>query len=230
MKVAIVQTPGSNCDQDALYALRDALGLETEYVWHRADSLRGFDAALIPGGFTYGDYLRGGAIASRAPIVEEVTRFAKEGKPVLGICNGFQILTEAGLLPGVLVRNVDQRFLCKDVFLAAVNTSSIWTSGCDGPLRIPIAHNEGRFVADERTLDELLDTDCIAFRYCTSTGEVSPEAAPNGSTDNIAGILNREGNVLGMMPHPERAANPLLGSTDGLKILRAFTLSLAAAL
>lgn len=219
MKVAVIQTPGSNCDQDAYYALREHLGVSAEYVWHRASSLKGYDAVIIPGGFTYGDYLRGGAIAALSPIIREVARFAGEGGPVLGICNGFQILTEARLLPGALVRNSGQRFLCKEVFLKVVNRSSFWTAGCEGVLRLPIAHNEGRYVADEETLKELEAHGQIALVYCDESGAVTDSANPNGSMGNIAGVTNRRGNVLGMMPHPERAVSEVLGGTDGRFIL-----------
>ncbi len=219
MKVAVIQTPGSNCDQDAYYALTEHLGISAEYVWHREVSLKGYDAVIIPGGFTYGDYLRGGAIAALSPIIQEVARFAEGGGPVLGICNGFQILTEAHLLPGALVRNAGQRFLCKDVFLKAVNRDSFWTAGCDGVVRLPIAHNEGRYVADEETLREMEEGGQIAFVYCDAGGAVTEEANPNGSLRNIAGVTNRRGNVLGLMPHPERAVSEVLGGTDGRRIL-----------
>src|SRR5438552_3770492 len=157
MRIAVIQTPGSNCDQDAFHALKDQLGLDAQYVWHRTTSLSGFDAVVIPGGFTYGDYLRGGAIAAQSPILDEVRRFATEGRPVLGICNGFQILTEAGILPGALVRNAEMRFVCKNVLIKAVGHGSFWTSRCEGPLTIPIAHNGGRYIADEGTVKRLED-------------------------------------------------------------------------
>jgi phosphoribosylformylglycinamidine synthase len=219
LKVAVVRTPGSNCDQDAFHTLRDVIGVETDYVWHRDSSLEGFDAVVIPGGFTYGDYLRGGAIASLSPIVSEVKRFAEEGKPVIGICNGFQILTESGILPGALVRNEGRRFLCQEVFLKAENTESWWTRGIDRPLSIHIAHNEGRYIADDDTLKQLQDNNRIAFVYCEPDGSVLPTSAPNGSTLGIAGILNAKGNVLGMMPHPERGSSEILGNVDGRAIL-----------
>ena len=219
MKVAVVRTPGSNCDQDALHTLRDTIGLPTEYVWHRDSSLDGFEAVVIPGGFTYGDYLRGGAIAALSPIVAEVKRFADEGKPVIGICNGFQILTEAGILPGALVRNEGRRFLSREVHLKAINTDSWWTRGINRPLQIHIAHNEGRYIADDDTLDMLEAENRIAFTYCEADGSVLATSAPNGSTKGIAGILNSRGNVLGMMPHPERGASEILGNIDGRAIL-----------
>lgn len=219
MRIAIIQTPGSNCDQDAFHALNDRLGFAANYVWHKETSLQGFDAVVVPGGFTYGDYLRGGAIASRSPIVSEVVRFANEGRPVIGICNGFQILTEAGVLPGALVRNAGMKFICKKVYIKPVNKTSLWTSGIDNVLRVPIAHNEGRYIADDETVAMLRDEDRIAFAYCGSDGQVSGEYNPNGAMENIAGILNEKGNVLGMMPHPERACAQILGGIDGKSIL-----------
>lgn len=221
MKVAVIRFPGANCDQDALYALRDFLGVDAEYVWYEESSLAGFDAAILPGGFSYGDYLRCGAIAARAPVMDEVRRFAREARPVLGICNGFQVLCEAGLLPGALLPNAGQKFVCKPVHLKAVNRTSLWTSNLDRVLTVPIAHGEGRYVADEQTLRRLEREDRIAFVYCGPKGERSPEWNPNGSVDDIAGVLNERGNVLGMMPHPERAVDPLLGSVDGRAILEA---------
>ena len=219
MNVAVVRTPGSNCDQDALHTLRDVIGVQAEYVWHRESSLEGFEAVVIPGGFTYGDYLRGGAIAALSPIVAEVKRFADEGKPVIGICNGFQILTEAGILPGALVRNEGRRFLSREVYLKAMNTDSWWTRGIERPLKIHIAHNEGRYIADDDTLAMLAAENRIAFLYCEADGSVLPTSAPNGSSKGIAGVLNQKGNVLGMMPHPERGAAEILGNIDGRAIL-----------
>jgi len=219
LRVAVLQSPGSNCDQDAYHALRDHLGFDAEYVWHRETSLEGYEGVVIPGGFTYGDYLRGGAIAALSPVIEEVKRFAVEGRPVIGICNGFQILTEAEILPGALVRNAGRRFLCKDANIKAVNRTSPWTAKCDCILSIPIAHNEGRYIAEEETIERLEGEGRVAFVYCTPEGEVNPEAAPSGSSHNIAGILNERGNVLGMMPHPERAISKLLGGSDGRIIL-----------
>lgn len=216
MNVAVLRFPGSNCDQDALFSLRDDLGLKADYVWHQDTSLAGYDAVFLPGGFSYGDYLRCGAMASRAPIMAEVARFAKEGKPVIGACNGFQVLCEAGLLPGALMLNEGQKFVCETVTLEAVNRTSPWTRGVDRPIHIPIAHGEGRYVCDDEGLRRLQDHDQIAFRY---VGE-----NPNGSVDNIAGVLNEGGNVLGLMPHPERATKAILGGTDGHLILRALTL------
>ncbi|CAN5404275.1 phosphoribosylformylglycinamidine synthase subunit PurQ [soil metagenome] len=211
MKVAVLRFPGSNCDQDAYHALKDDLGLDAEYVWHETASLEGFDAVFVPGGFSYGDYLRCGAMASQSPVMSEVKRMAEEGAPVIGACNGFQILCEAGLLPGALVRNEEQKFLCQDVELVVENRDSLWTRHVDRPLRIPIAHGEGRYVADKATLDQLDKEGRVAFRYKDN---------PNGSAGGIAGVLNQKGNVLGLMPHPERATRAVLGNTDGLWILK----------
>lgn len=224
MRVAVIRFPGSNCDQDALGALRDDVGVSAEYVWHESDSLTGFDAVFIPGGFSYGDYLRCGAMAARARVMSEVRRFVEEGKPVIGACNGFQILCEAGMLPGALLLNENQRFLCQDVFLRAENRDSLWTCGVDQVLRIPIAHGEGRFVCDSETLKRLEGEGSLAFRYCSPEGVVGEEFNHNGSTSSIAGILNKRGNVLGLMPHPERATNRILGSSDGLLILNSLRL------
>jgi phosphoribosylformylglycinamidine synthase len=221
LKVAVVRFPGANCDQDALWSLRDDLGLSAEYVWHEDTSLAGFDAVILPGGFTYGDYLRCGAIAARAPIMAEVARFAQEGRFVIGVCNGFQVLCEAGLLPGALLLNQNQKFLCQDVYLRAENRTSPWTESVDHILRIPIAHGEGRYVCDDLTLARLASEDRIAFRYVDAEGRQTEESNPNGSVDSIAGVLNDAGNVLGMMPHPERATRKLLGSDDGRQILAA---------
>lgn len=224
MKVAIVRFPGANCDQDAYHALRDDLGIQSEYVWHEDHSLAGFDGVFLPGGFSYGDYLRCGAMAARAPVMDEVAKFAADGRPVIGACNGFQILCEAGILPGALLLNENQKFVCKDVYLKAVNRRSLWTGGVDKTLRIPVAHGEGRYVCDEETLRRLKDNDQIAFRYVGPHGEPDPDHNINGSVDDIAGVLNEKGNVLGMMPHPERATRELIGSCDGLQILKALTL------
>lgn len=223
MRVAVVRFPGSNCDQDALFALREDVGVEADYVWHGDSSLKGFDAVFIPGGFTYGDYLRCGAIASRSPILGAVAEFAKSGGPVIGVCNGFQILCEAGLLPGALLRNEEQLFVCAPVHLRAENHKSLWTRGIDRILEIPIAHGEGRYVCDGPTLRRLHDEDRVAFRYVGPAGDRDSTFNPNGSTDDIAGVLSAKGNVLGMMPHPERATRETLGLTDGRLILQALT-------
>lgn len=215
MKVAVLQFPGSNCDQDALKALREDVGVDADYVWHNDGSLNGFDAVFVPGGFSYGDYLRCGAMASRSAIMQETIRFAKEGRPVIGACNGFQILTESGLLPGALLKNERQKFICKDVMLEAVNRTSIWTAAVDRTISLPIAHGEGRYVIDADGLKRIQDQEQIAFRYVSN---------PNGSVDDIAGVVNEAGNVLGLMPHPERATKELLGGNDGLLILKALSL------
>ena len=222
MKVAVIRFPGSNCDQDALHAVRDDIGMPTEYVWHEDTSLAGFDAIFVPGGFSYGDYLRCGAMASRAPVMDEVRRFVKEGRPVIGVCNGFQILCEAGLLPGALLLNESRKFACKYIHLQAVNRSSVWTAGVSRILKLPIAHGEGKYIADPDVLKALQDQDRIAFRYVSAEGVRGSAFNPNGSMDDVAGILNEKGNVLGMMPHPERATNPALGPIDGRLILQAF--------
>jgi phosphoribosylformylglycinamidine synthase len=224
VKVAVLQFPGSNCDQDALKSLREDIGVSAEYVWHDEPSLAGYDAVFVPGGFTYGDYLRCGAIASQSPIVKEAIRFANEGRPVIGVCNGFQILAEAGLLPGALTRNINQKFICKDVFLRAETKRSIWTSDVNQIIRIPIAHGEGRYIIDADGLKSIEDNEQIAFRYVNAHGDLDEQANPNGSVSSIAGVINKAGNVLGMMPHPERATKELLGGIDGLTIMRAFSL------
>lgn len=224
MKVAVIRFPGSNCDQDGFHTLNDTLGIRAGYVWHEDTSLSGYDAVFVPGGFSYGDYLRCGAIAARAPIMSEVKRLADGGYPVIGVCNGFQVLCEAGILPGALLLNERQKFLCVDVHLRAETKRSVWTSGVDHILRIPIAHGEGRYICDEGTLKELEDTASIAFRYCEADGSLSSASNPNGSMDAIAGVLNLRGNVLGMMPHPERASSAKLGSSDGATILKSLSL------
>ena len=226
MRFGVVIFPGSNCEQDVIHACR-YLGFEAEYVWHGDTSLSGFDAVFIPGGFTYGDYLRCGAIASRSPIMGAVREFAASGGPVIGVCNGFQILCEAGLLPGALLRNEDQKFECKPVFLQAVNRTSLWTRDVDRVLEIPIAHGEGRYVCDGPTLRRLQEGDLVAFRYVGPHGERAAGFNPNGSTDDIAGVVNEKGNVLGLMPHPERATREVLGLTDGRQILKALSLVVA---
>lgn len=220
MKFAVIRFPGSNCDQDCHFALEAFEGASADYVWHKDSSLSGFDAVVVPGGFSYGDYLRCGAIARFSPIMAAVKEFAANGGPVIGICNGFQILCESGLLPGALVRNRDLHFLCEHVYLRVENASTRFTRAlAEGDvLRVPIAHGEGCYFADDATIEELEKENRILLRYCTAAGEVTPEANPNGSRHNIAGICNETGNVFGLMPHPERACDPLLGSVDGRAI------------
>ncbi len=214
MKIAVIVFPGSNCDIDLYEALKTVCGADVDYVDHQQTSLAGYDAVMLPGGFSYGDYLRAGAIARFANIMPEVKRLADEGKPVFGTCNGFQILTEAGLLPGALKKNDSQNFVCKTTPLEVVNNQTIFTSQYQEHERInlPIAHADGSYFADQATLDELETNHQVVFRYA--------EENPNGSLNNIAGICNRAGNVLGMMPHPERAVEEILGNTDGLRVFK----------
>ena len=222
MKFAVIQFPGSNCDQDCLAALRNLPGAEADYVWHKETSLEGFDAIVIPGGFSYGDYLRCGAIARFSPIMQAVVERARAGMLVIGVCNGFQILCEAGLLPGALVRNRSLRFVCAMTTTRVEAGSSPFTLGLtEGTLlRLPVAHGEGCFFAEATTLRELNDNRQIILRYADATGAIVPSANPNGSLENIAGICNRERNVFGLMPHPDRACDERLGSADGAKIFR----------
>jgi phosphoribosylformylglycinamidine synthase len=217
MNFAVLQFPASNCDQDALHVVRDVLKQQGRLVWHKEDSLAGFDAVIIPGGFSYGDYLRTGAIARFSPIMGAVQKFAAEGKPVLGVCNGFQILCEAGLLPGALVRNRSLQFRCEHVFLKTVNTKTPFTNRIpDGKiLRAPIAHGEGCYFADEPTLDRLGKNGQILWQYVNARGDATEQSNPNGSLSNIAGICNEARNVAGLMPHPERACETILGGDDG---------------
>jgi phosphoribosylformylglycinamidine synthase len=220
MKFGIVTFPGSNCDQDMVYVLQDILGKKVEQLWHKDTHLKGVDMIILPGGFSYGDYLRSGAIAKFSPIMEEVIKHANNGGYVMGICNGFQILTESGLLEGALLHNNTQRFICKNIFLKPVSKSAAITKDLTENIayKIPIAHGEGRFHALEETIKSLQDNDQILFQYCDTDGKVTEEANPNGSLLNIAGITNKSKNVFGMMPHPERAADVLLGNTDGMSI------------
>jgi len=223
MKFGIVVFPGSNCDHDAYFALKHNLGFETQFLWHKDTNIPSdIKCIVLPGGFSYGDYLRTGAIARFSPIMKEVVRFANNGGLVIGICNGFQILTESGLLPGALLKNTSLRFICSDVFLKTLNTNTPFTSLIekDRILKIPIAHFEGNYFADDDTLKELEDNGQIVFQYSTPDGEVTQEANPNGSLKNIAGITNKDKNVLGMMPHPERYCDPILGGIDGSLIFK----------
>jgi len=223
MRFAVIQFPGSNCDQDCLAALNSIAGLRAEYVWHKETmSLAGFDAIVLPGGFSYGDYLRCGAIARFSPIMPSVVKEARSGKLVIGICNGFQILCEIGLLPGALVRNRSLHFVCEMLTTRVEVADSPFTHGCAHGtlLRLPIAHGEGCFFADDATLRELNERRQVILRYVTADGRVDPSANPNGSIENIAGICNREGNVFGLMPHPDRACEMRLGSVDGARIFQ----------
>lgn len=217
MKFGVVIFPGSNCDQDLIHVVRDIMGQPCEPLWHKDHSLRGCDFILLPGGFSYGDYLRSGAIARFSPIMQEVIEFADKGGFVFGICNGFQILTESRLLPGALLHNRNHQFICKNVNLRCETDESFITSKLKvgQRLTIPIAHGEGRFHCDDETLASLQENRQILFRYCDEQGEVTDAANPNGALDNIAGICNKGRNVFGMMPHPERCSSPLLGNTDG---------------
>jgi len=222
MRFAVVVFPGTWSDHDCQYVLRGVLGQEADLVWHRQTDLSRYDCVVLPGGFSYGDYLRTGAIARFSPVMEAVARHAEGGRPVIGICNGFQVLCEAGLLSGALLRNDSLQFRCQDVHLRVENVSSTFTNLCrtGQVLRLTIAHGEGRYYADEATLDELEANGQVAFRYCSPDGEATAAANPNGSLRNIAGIVNRGGNVLGLMPHPERASEPLMGGGDGLVLWR----------
>ncbi len=230
MKIGVVTFPGSNCDYDCYKAARSVLDAETVYLWHRTHDLQGVDAVFLPGGFSYGDYLRAGSIAALSPIMREVKAFAEGGGPVIGICNGFQILCEAGMLPGALIRNQTLKFSSKPVHLLVEWSVPPFTSDyAEGQvLRVPIAHGEGCYVANDETIDHLERDGRVIFRYCDAAGRVTDEANPNGSTRNIAGIVNAAGNVLGMMPHPERAVDPLLGSLDGVGLFESLADYLAA--
>ncbi len=217
MKFGVIVFPGSNCDHDVYSVLKDTFKQETVKLWHKSTDLEGCDFIVVPGGFSYGDYLRSGAIARFSPIMNEVIKHAEKGGYVLGICNGFQILTEAHLLPGALLRNNNQKFNCKNVFLQATSQNSLITQNTDPSkaYKIPIAHAEGRYYASDADLNSLIVNDQILFRYCDSEARVTDDSCPNGSAMNIAGICNKERNVFGMMPHPERAADEILGNTDG---------------
>ncbi len=219
----VIVFPGANCDHDAYHALAHVMNAETKFLWHKDTDLSGIDFLLVPGGFSYGDYLRSGAIARFSPIMQSVVDFAETGRPVLGICNGFQILLEAGLLPGAMLHNQQLRFVCKRTYIRCETSDSLFTRSLKKGqiLNIPVAHGEGNYFTDQDQLRELQDNDRVLFRYCNARGETTPEANFNGSVDNIAGICNRKRNVLGMMPHPERAVEQMLGSTDGKLIFEA---------
>jgi phosphoribosylformylglycinamidine synthase subunit PurQ / glutaminase len=230
VKFGIVTFPGSNCDDDAYHAVVDAIGAEGVRLWHKDHDLQGSDVVILPGGFSYGDYLRAGAIARFSPIMREVVEHARRGAPVLGICNGFQILCEAHLLPGVLLRNESLRFASQWVTLRTDNAETLFTNEYrPGQLvRFPIAHGDGRYTTDAEVLARLRDNNQIVFRYVDDGGDTTPEANPNGAMDSIAGIISEQGNVMGLMPHPERAVEPVLGGTDGLALFQSILARVAA--
>ena len=221
MKFGVVIFPGSNCDKDIIFAIQNTIGQQVVELWHKDQDLQNCDVIFLPGGFSYGDYLRSGAIAKFSPIMKEVINFAENGGYLIGICNGFQILTESGLLPGALLHNTNNKFICKNVYLKVNNHNTLITNKYNGQaIKIPIAHGEGRFFADDITLEELEKNNQIIFKYCDKNGNVSDESNPNGSLANIAGICNKNKNVFGMMPHPERAADPLLSNVDGVNLFK----------
>lgn len=229
MKTAVIVFPGSNCDRDIQVALREATGREPEMVWHRDSEMPDVELIAVPGGFSYGDYLRSGAIAANSPIMREVQARAAKGVPVLGICNGFQILTETGLLPGALMRNAGLKYVCRDVWLRVEDAATPFTKGYDNGqvIRIPIAHHDGNYFADDDTLDRLEGEGRVAFRYCDPAGKLGGTANPNGSRRDIAGIFNEGRNVLGMMPHPERLISDALGGVDGKAMFDGLVAALA---
>lgn len=224
MKVGVITFPGSNCDEDMRHVMGDVLGHEVKAIWHKDTDLEDSDLVIVPGGFSYGDYLRSGAIARFSPIMDEVIKHADRGGLVFGVCNGFQILCEAGLLPGTLLHNDSQKFICKNVYLTGSSESASISQGLSGKaLKIPIAHGEGRYFDHVDSIKKLNDNDQVIFRYCDEDGKITPMSNPNGSLENIAGVCNAEKNVFGMMPHPERAAEAIVGNKDGLMILEALT-------
>ena len=226
-KFGVVVFPGSNCDHDAYYAASKVLGYKSEFLWHKESDLKNSDVIILPGGFSYGDYLRTGSIARFSPIMESVINFAEKGGVVIGICNGFQILLEAGLLPGVMVKNESLKFVCKDIYLKVENKDTIFTNKISkDTIKIPIKHGEGNYFTDEATLKKLESNNQIAFRYSSVDGEIKEEFNPNGSVSNIAGIFNKSKNVMGMMPHPENACDPILRKTDGAMIFRSIAESI----
>jgi phosphoribosylformylglycinamidine synthase I len=230
MKFGVVTFPGSNCDQDIIDVLSRIMGQPVENLWHKNQELKGADMIILPGGFSYGDYLRSGAIARFSPVMQEVIKFAKKGGYVLGICNGFQILTEAGLVPGALLHNENRKFICRNIYLKPATSNSLLTSELDpnNALKIPIAHGEGNYFARPDVIKSIEDQDQVLFRYCDEFGNVTPESNPNGSMHNIAGVCNAERNVFGMMPHPERAADAILGNQDGVAIFESMLKSVLA--
>jgi phosphoribosylformylglycinamidine synthase len=230
MKFGVVTFPGSNCDQDIMDVLSRVMGQPVENLWHKNQELKGADMIILPGGFSYGDYLRSGAIARFSPVMQEVIQFAKKGGYVLGICNGFQILTEAGLVPGALLHNENRKFICRNIYLKPATSNSLLTSELDPnkALKIPIAHGEGNYFARPDVIKSIEDQDQVLFRYCDEFGNVTSESNPNGSMYNIAGVCNAERNVFGMMPHPERAADAILGNQDGVAIFESILKSVLA--
>ncbi len=222
MKIAIIQFGGSNCDLDVLHVLQDVVGVDAELVWYKEEDLSQYDGAVIPGGFSYGDYLRAGAIAARTPIMDAIKKMASEGKPIMGICNGFQVLTESGLLDGALTTNKYPKFRCETMYLKVENTDTPFTSKFKKGeiVKIPIAHMEGNFYADKDTLARLNDNGQIVFKYSDKNGNVTDNVNPNGSQENIAGIIDPNRNVIGLMPHPERASEAILGSEDGIRMFQ----------
>ena len=221
MNFGVVIFPGSNCDKDIISCIERTVNQKVIELWHKDTDLQNCDVIFLPGGFSFGDYLRSGAIAKFSPIMEKVIDFGRNGGYIIGICNGFQILTESGLLPGALLHNTSNKFICKNVFLTVNNTNTLITNSYEkNVIKVPIAHGEGRFFADENTMKNLKQNDQIIFKYCNSNGEVLESSNPNGSLDNIAGICNKEKNIFGMMPHPERAADVLLNNTDGVALFK----------
>ena len=221
MNFGVVIFPGSNCDKDIISCIERTVNQKVIELWHKDTDLQNCDVIFLPGGFSFGDYLRSGAIAKFSPIMEKVIDFGRNGGYIIGICNGFQILTESGLLPGALLHNTSNKFICKNVFLKINNTNTLVTNSYEkNVIKVPIAHGEGRFFADENTMKDLKQNDQIIFKYCDSNGEVLESSNPNGSLDNIAGICNKEKNIFGMMPHPERAADVLLSNTDGVALFK----------
>lgn len=220
MKFGIIVFPGSNCDDDCRFVLSEVMGQEAFFLWHKSTDLNGADCLVLPGGFSYGDYLRCGAMAAKSPIMQAVKKFAKGGGLVIGICNGFQILQESGLLPGALIRNANLKFICKNIFLRVEHTKSPFSSACrrGEVLRLPIAHADGNYFMDKKALAKIVDKKQVLFRYCSEDGDINPEFCPNGAMGNVAGVTNEEGNVCGMMPHPERCSELILGNRDGIKI------------
>jgi phosphoribosylformylglycinamidine synthase subunit PurQ / glutaminase len=230
MKFAVIVFPGSNCDHDAYHAAKHVLGHEAEFIWHKETSLGGAEVVILPGGFSYGDYLRTGAIAQFSPVMAAVAEFARTGGPLLGICNGFQVLCEAKLLPGALLRNRDLKFHCEHIFVRVEQTDTPFTSRASRGqvLKLPVAHGEGNYFADPGTLEQLESSGRVIFRYCDTAGLITREANPNGSVNAIAGICNEARNIVGLMPHPERACESPLGSTDGLVLFESVVTSLAS--